>query len=194
VIAGILLAAGEGRRFGGSGKLQSPLPDGTQVGLSAARHLAGGGLDRCVAVVRPTDAGLARLFRRAGLEVLACSESRRGMGASLAAAVAETAEADGWLVALGDMPWVAPATVAAVADALRCGAALAAPWYGGRGGHPVGFAGELGPELRRLDGDTGARRVVDAHRHRLVRVAVDDPGVLRDVDGPADLERGATPG
>jgi molybdenum cofactor cytidylyltransferase len=187
VIAGILLAAGEGRRFGAPAKLLSPLPDGAPIAGAAARSLAGGGLDRCLAVVRPGEAALARLLNAAGMEVLACSASARGMGASLAAGVTAAADADGWLIALGDMPWIAPATVAAVAHEIRGGALLAAPAHDGRPGHPVAFGAALGPALRALDGETGARSVVAANRDRLVPVPVTDPGVLRDVDEPADL-------
>jgi len=187
VIAGVLLAAGAGRRFGPAPKLLSPLPDGTPIAEAAARSLTAAGLDRCLAVVRPGDVALARRLTGAGMEVLACSASARGMGASLAAGVAEAAAADGWVIALGDMPWIAPATVAAVANQVRAGALLAAPAHEGRGGHPVGFGAALGGALRALDGEAGARAVVAAHRDRLVRVPVTDPGVLRDVDEPGDL-------
>lgn len=189
MIAGVLLAAGEGTRFGGA-KLGHPLPDGTPLGVASARNLAGAGLDRCLAVVAPGDVALARQLKAAGLEVLVCSASARGMGASLAAGVRETAGADGWVVALADMPWIAPATIGAVAEALRQGAALAAPFQGERGGHPVGFGAELGAELRALDGDVGARGIVQAHRERLTPIPVADPGVVQDVDAPEDLDGG----
>jgi len=193
VIAGILLAAGEGRRFGG-GKLLQPLADGTPLALAAADTLRRGGVERVMAVVRPDDPGLARHLEGAGAEAVPSAASERGMGASLAAGVAAAPEAEGWLIALADMPWIAPATVAAVAGAVRAGALLAAPVHGGRGGHPVGFSAALGDELRALDGDAGARGVVAGHRQRLVQVAVDDPGVLRDVDEPGDLREGPPPG
>lgn len=186
MIAGILLAAGSGRRFG-QAKLLTPLPDGTPIGQAAGRALAAGGLDRCLAVVRPGDDELASLLDGVGLEVIAPAASVRGMGASLAAGVAAAAEADGWVVALGDMPWISAATVAAVAEPLRGGGCLAIPGRNGRGGHPVGFGAALEDELRRLDGDEGGRSVVAAYRHRLTTVVVDDPGIHRDVDAPGDL-------
>ncbi|OWT76862.1 MULTISPECIES: NTP transferase domain-containing protein [unclassified Achromobacter] len=90
----------------------------------------------------------------------------------------------GVLVALGDMPWIAPDTLRAV-----CAAGLAhpivAPACEGRRGHPVAFAWHLLPELARLDGDTGARDLVQ--RHGVHMLPCDDAGVLRDVDTVADL-------
>jgi molybdenum cofactor cytidylyltransferase len=109
------------------------------------------------------------------------------MGASLACAVRAAGAADGYLVALGDMPFVRPSTIGAVRDALAGGALLAAPYWRAKRGHPVGFAGSFRPELEALSGDEGARRLLDAHAARLVKVPVGDPGAIRDIDKPSDL-------
>jgi molybdenum cofactor cytidylyltransferase len=109
------------------------------------------------------------------------------MGASLACAVRAAGAADGYLVALGDMPFVRPSSIAAVCGALEKGALAAAPYWRARRGHPVGFAGRLHDELAALSGDEGARRVLEAHAGELVKVPVGDPGVVRDIDRPADL-------
>jgi molybdenum cofactor cytidylyltransferase len=112
------------------------------------------------------------------------------MGVSLACGVMEAADADGWVIALADMPWIAPATIVAVADALKAGADIAAAAYQGRRAHPVGFARRHFAALSALTGDDGARSVVGAHLERLRMIHVDDDGVVRDVDTVADL-RGA---
>jgi molybdenum cofactor cytidylyltransferase len=112
------------------------------------------------------------------------------MGVSLACAAQAAADADGWVVALADMPWIAPATIDAVAGALRDGAPLVAPTFRGIRGHPVGFAGAFGPQLRALTGDEGARVILSAHLPSLRLIEVADPGIVRDVDRPEDL-RGA---
>ncbi|MGM0412970.1 MAG: nucleotidyltransferase family protein [Pseudomonadota bacterium] len=185
-VVGILLAGGTGSRFGPGLKLLQPLADGRPVARAAADALVGG-VDGAMAVVRPGQAELAGLLTEAGLEVVTTPAAERGMGASLAAGVAAAGAAKGWVIALADMPWIAPETVAAVAAAMRAGAGVAVPEHAGRGGHPVGFGAALGTELRALDGDRGARSVVTAHPHSRVPVAVDDPGIHRDVDRPADL-------
>ncbi len=155
---------------------------------SAHALLAGTG--DALAVVREGDEILARVLREAGCEVLASEACARGMGASLAAGVMATRSAGGWLVALGDMPRIAPATHAAVKRALEAGALVAAATdtAGARRGHPVAFGGALGDELARLDGDEGARALVARLADRQVAVRVDDPGIFRDVDTPADLQ------
>lgn len=133
---------------------------------------------------------LAALLESSGCEVLATDRTARGMGASLAAAIAASASADGWIVALGDMPSIRPSTIARVAEALAEGAAIAAPFdASGRRGHPVGFSKSLRGELLALDGDVGARTVLESHAASLVHVTVDDPGIFVDIDTADDLRR-----
>jgi molybdenum cofactor cytidylyltransferase len=145
-------------------------------------------LPRVIAVVRPHDDALAALFGAHGARVVHCARADEGMGASLACGVDASADAAGWVVALADMPWIATSTIRAVADAIAAGASLAAPVYRGERGHPVGFAASHRAALQALAGDEGARVLVASAGAALVRIDVDDAGVLRDVDAPGDLE------
>ena len=186
---GILLAAGRGRRFDPAGqqkKLLQVLPDSGELVVAASARALTQVLGRVVAVVRPDDDDVAAVLRAAGCQVVVCADADAGMAHSLGAALtASLPDAPSWIVALGDMPWVAPATIAALADALQGGATIAAPVFDGRRGNPVGFTGSLLPELLALRGDEGARSLFQ--RHAFTAVDVLDAGVLRDVDLPADL-------
>ena len=185
-ICAILLAAGSGSRFGGD-KLLHPLPDGTPIGVAAARNLLAAVPD-VVAVVRPGDFPLADLLEQEGCSVVVCPHAARGMGASLAHGVGARRNADGWLVALADMPSIKTATVAAVVRELEAGRDLVAPIYQGQRGHPVGFGKRFGTQLAALDGDAGARDIIDAHKGELTLIECDDPGVQHDIDKRVDLE------
>jgi molybdenum cofactor cytidylyltransferase len=187
---GILLAAGLGTRFDPSGlhnKLLAPLPDGTPVVFQSARRLLAVAVE-VIAVVRPGAEKLADVLNEAGCKVIFSIDAERGMGATLAAAVRATSEADGWLVALGDMPWIEPASIEAVARPLDEGRALVAPFYRGTRGHPVGFGIAHRDALMTLDGDAGARGILATHTPFCIDI--DDPNVLRDVDLPSDLQAG----
>jgi molybdenum cofactor cytidylyltransferase len=183
-IVGILLAAGRGERFGGD-KLLARIGDDT-IGGAACRNLAAA-VPAVIAVVRPGDARLAAALAGGGARVIECADADDGMGASLACGVRSAGDADGWLIALADMPWIAPATVARVAAAIERGALVAAPFHRGRRGHPVGFGRACAAALAALTGDDGAKAVVAAHAGEMLRLDVDDPGVLRDIDTPQDL-------
>jgi molybdenum cofactor cytidylyltransferase len=190
-IVGILLAAGRGTRFGGDKLLAalppSPgMPPGTSVGGAAARHLRAA-RPQSVAVGRPGADRAAAMLRVAGMRIVECVDADDGMGASLACGVAATPQADGWVVALADMPWIVATTIRAVAHALACGAAIVAPAYRGERGHPVGFARTHFAALTALRGDAGARSIIAAHPDALMLLEVGDAGVVRDVDTPAAL-------
>jgi molybdenum cofactor cytidylyltransferase len=188
-IVGLLLAAGSASRFG-SDKLRHALPHGVSIAVQAARHLKTG-LDTVVAVVRPGSAELAQALEAEGCEVVVCENAAEGMGASLACAARAAAHshphADGFLVALGDMPFVRRTTIAAVRDALAGGAPLAAPYFRARRGHPVGISKEFLNDLTAAKGDEGAKTLLAANAQRIAKIPVGDPGVIRDIDTPGDL-------
>jgi molybdenum cofactor cytidylyltransferase len=184
---GILLAAGYGSRFDPSGlqnKLLATLPGGTPVVFQSARRLLSA-VPHVTAVVRPGAEKLAEVLNEAGCDVIFSIDAERGMGATLAAAARATSEATAWLVALGDMPWIEPATYEVVARALDAGASIVAPYYRGQRGHPAGFGLEHLDPLRTLDGDAGARALFTMEK--VTRIDVDDANILRDIDVPADL-------
>jgi molybdenum cofactor cytidylyltransferase len=190
LIRGLLLGGGTATRFGGAKLLAFRPGETIPVGLQAARALAAG-VGNALVVVRAGDEALARAFREAGFDVLESPECARGLGASIAAGVRASRDAEGWIVALADMPCVLAATHRAVAAALGRGAKVAAAVDAtGRRGHPVGFSAALYAELATLEGDAGARAVLERHRDRLEAVRVEDTGIFFDVDTPEDLREG----
>lgn len=122
-----------------------------------------------------------------------------GMGHSIAAGVAATPEADGWLVLPADLPAIQATTLKAVADALRAQAgspvrgpvAVVPVWTTPVGkkiaGHPVGFPVDASKALLALSGDSGGRQVLAGLNS--VDVLVDDPGIVTDIDTVDDWQR-----
>lgn len=183
---GLLLAAGRSARFGAN-KLLHPLPDGVPMAVVAARHLAAA-LPGALAVVNAEEPELIALLDGAGLEVTVCPRAGEGMGASLAWAVSETAAAEGWLIALADMPFITPNTIRSVSDAVNAPEAIAAPAMEGRRGHPVAFGKAYGEALSGLSGDRGARDLLKLYGQRVILVDCQDPGVLWDIDYLEQME------
>ena len=184
-IAGVLLCGGASSRFGSDKLVAGREP----IAVRAARNLIAGA-GHALAVIPLGRGALREALEAAGCEILESDRTARGMGASLAAGVESTARADGWIVALGDMPGVRVGTITAVRAALERGAAIAAPFDAhGRRGHPVGFSARLRDELLALDGDIGAREVLRRHAEAIEAIATDDPGIFIDIDTPADLSR-----
>jgi molybdenum cofactor cytidylyltransferase len=177
----LILAAGRGRRFG-SDKRRALLADGRPL-LQASVEAAQAADLPCLLCLSSRDRDAPPFD---GIQTHFASGADRGMGATLASAVAALGPQPWILVALGDMPWVTPQSlraVAAAADRHR----IVVPTYRGHPGHPVAFGADFLPLLQRLDGDRGARSVIDAHREAVVEIPLDDPGILRDVDRVSDL-------
>jgi molybdenum cofactor cytidylyltransferase len=165
----IVLASGRGERFvaaGGTGSKLRALLAGKPV------------LERTLDAVRAS--GLAWHVEGAG---------HPGMGDSIAAAVRATRDAPGWLILPGDLPLVRAATLRAVAAALDGRVNAVQPNYRGERGHPVGFAAGCGPQLAALEGNLGASSVLRSMRaiDSVADLAVDDAGVVTDIDTPAAL-------
>jgi molybdenum cofactor cytidylyltransferase len=184
-IRGVLLCGGRATRFGGDKLLAGAEP----IVVRAARHLLEGA-GSVLAVIPLGREALRTALAPLGCEVLETDRTQLGMAGSLVAAIEALARADGWIVALGDMPAIESATIRAVRAALEEGAAIALPCdKGGRRGHPVGFASALRTELLALQGDVGAREVLARHREAIRAIVTDDAGIFIDVDTPHDLER-----
>ena len=120
----------------------------------------------------------------------------RGQLSSLKVGLAEiiAGGSDAVVVHLADHPLVAPATFRSLVDAYRATAKpiVVVRYRGGRG-HPVLFDRTVFAELMAAPEDQGARVVVNADPSRVNQVEVDDPGVVLDLDTPADLANAGLP-
>lgn len=186
-VAGLVLAAGSGRRYGGP-KALVPF-EGELLVERAARLLAEGG---CEPVVVVLGAAADRVRALAALPLTVIAEDwATGMGASLRAgleALAAHPDAQACVVALADQPRVGPAAVERLRAAYDKGASAAVATYDGQARNPVLLARETWPAVAALaQGDAGARAWLRAHRDQVVEVVCDGTGCPADVDTPDDL-------
>ena len=187
-VCAIVLAAGQGSRYRAAGGADKLLADSVAAASSPpvlAATLANlrGVTERLLVVTRADNRPLRDWLslNASDCEVLALES--RGLGHSLAQAVAYAPAARGWLVALADMPYVQPRTLCEIAAAIRADN-LVVPTYDGRPGHPRGIGSAYRNVLLQLDGDRGAQALFA--EHPVLALTVDDPGVLEDVDRPDD--------
>ncbi|RPK55960.1 Nicotine blue oxidoreductase [Streptomyces sp. ADI96-02] len=204
-VAGVLLAAGGGRRLGGRPK--ALLEDrGSPLVEHALRSLREGGCGPLHVVL---GAGADRVRARAdlaGCVVTLNPDWERGMGTSLRlglAALADTAardvtaadeavdgSADAALVLLVDQPGIGAEAVARVRSACRSRADLIAAAYGGERGHPVLFGAQRWADVAAgAVGDKGAREYLREHRDAIRLVECSDVAQAYDIDTPEDLSR-----
>lgn len=187
---GILLAAGFSRRFGTANKLLHNLPDGRAIAIAAAEHLITA-LPVSVAVVRADNTILSDALKALGFHVVHCDANASLMADSLVMAVqyasAMSLTTKGYVIALADMPYIAPTTIQAVANQLSHVGGIVIPTFEGKRGHPVGFSANYHDDLLRLSGDEGAKSIVKTHADAVTLLACEDAGILADIDTLADL-------
>lgn len=182
MIAGLILAAGASTRMGAN-KLLAEL-DGRPLAAHALDAARGAGLSPILAVT--AEPSVDHVL--AGAVLLRNPAPGRGLSSSLRLGLAALpAEAAGVVVLLGDMPRVTAAHVSRLVEAFHPGTAACVPTYQGRRGNPVLLGRALFGRVMALQGDQGARRLLESEE--VVEVAMADAGILADVDVPADLER-----
>jgi len=193
-VAGVLLAAGEGSRFGRPKALVEL--DGQTLAERGVNLLRAGGTDPILVVTGAAPVELS------GIHTVYNEHWRTGMGSSLRAALRALAapvpaagpdvgaDVGAALVALADQPLVGAAAVARLIAAYRGGASVAVAAYQGRPRNPVLLAREHWPEvIATADGDQGARAFLRARADLVTLIECGDTGSPDDIDTPADLDR-----
>jgi CTP:molybdopterin cytidylyltransferase MocA len=197
-VAGVLLAAGQGARFGQPKALV--VLNGLTLAERGASLLRAGGADPVLVVTGAAPVDIP------GTRTVHNDQYRTGMGSSLRAAlrslsappagpVSDAAgppatDAGAVVVALADQPLISPAAVARLIAAYRAGASVAVAAYQGRPRNPVLLAREHWPEVIALaTGDQGARAFLRSRPDLVTLVECGDTGRPDDIDTPADLER-----
>ncbi|MBC54379.1 MAG: CTP--molybdopterin cytidylyltransferase [Gammaproteobacteria bacterium] len=183
----ILLAAGFSRRFG-SIKLNAVLSDGCTVFQHTSRLLSAT-VNEWVVVTRPAllDAGVLQRSGISQSQVVLCHDADMGMGHSLACGI--RALPDHWdacLVCLADMPFIKSATLQQL-QAMATPHRIIIPVFNQHRGHPICFGRDFFAELAHSQGDTGGRELIKRHADKVELVAVNDAGILQDIDTPEDL-------
>ncbi len=184
-VTGVLLAAGQSRRFPGN-KLLQPIDHGTPLALVAARRLRAV-LSDILVVVENAECDVALLLKMDGFRVVSNPLASEGVGTSIACGVSASLKSQGWVIALADMPGVPLEIIRRVLDGLKRGGGIIAPYYRQQRGHPVGFSHRYGQALLQLSGDEGARHIIAEFSHELESLETDQWGVIADIDSASDL-------
>ena len=180
-VAGLVLAAGEGRRFGGPKALVEL--DGERLVDRALRVLREGGCDPVYVVSGAVD------LEASGATVVANADWATGMGSSLRAGLAALpTDADAVVISLVDQPGIGAEAVARIVVRLGEGQELVVASYAGALRNPVGVARPLWDGVAESAvGDEGARAFISRHPELVSAVECADVADPADIDAPADL-------
>lgn len=179
-VGAIVLAAGSARRMGAD-KLTADL-DGRLLIDHVLAAIAAAGLPTPIVAIPAGKAGPA-----ASALVVEVADHALGMGHSLRAAIPHVpSDWTAAIICLADMPFVRPATLSALV-AQAAADRIVRPTYEGEAGNPLLWGRAFFAELAALAGDRGGRAILARHADSVTMLACDDPGILIDIDTPADL-------
>ncbi len=195
----IVLAAGRSRRMGGACKQLLPWGDTCLLRATLQPWVALRPVSMVVVLAaeeQPAQAGLAAQLAELNPTLVHNPDPDAGMGRSLAlGAAALTLPVTGFFVALGDMPLVKTTTLQTLIAAFRrhrsagVAAPVIVPAFKGRRGHPVLFDAARRSALTTLDGDRGAKMLLQNWGDAVVPAPVSDVGVTIDIDTPDAYQR-----
>ena len=189
-VAGVVLAAGEGRGFGGPKALVSFA--GEMLVERAIRTLTAGGCRPVVVVLGASETEVRARCDLDGAVVVVNEAWSEGMAGSLRVGLeaARGCGASAALVALVDQPLVSPALVARLIGAWESGARAAVAAWGGEGLTPVVLDRSLWEAVaERAVGEVGARALLRERPELVTLVDCADLGAPDDIDTVADLKR-----
>lgn len=189
-VAGLVLAAGEGRRLGTPKALVRV--DGQLLVERAVATLSDAGCSPVVVVLGAAATEVARTADLGDAVVVVNDGWTSGMASSLCTGLTALADlhASAAVVLLVDQPQVGPELVRRLVAHHSDGVAAVSVSYDGHRRNPVLLdASVWGAVMATAEGDMGARRWLDTHGDEVVLVACDDLGSDLDIDTPQDLER-----
>ena len=182
-IAVVILAAGRSTRFG-SQKMTHRLADGKTILQTCIEQYQKVFSD--VTVVISNDSTIERSIKDTNVNIVFAEHAHKGMSQSLIAGIQAQINADAWLIGLGDMPYVKTNTLEKfVSQSIKNN--IIVPVCDGRRGNPVIFGCDFQAELLALEGDVGAKQIIELNQSRVLKVQVDDQGIFHDIDCTEDI-------
>jgi molybdenum cofactor cytidylyltransferase len=187
-IAAMVLTAGKSTRMG-SNKLLAELNGRTLV-AHTVEQVKASGVDEVVVVTGHMAAEVEAALAGSNVRVVHNSSYADGMATSIRTGIAAVQDFDAALICLGDMPLVTSADMARMITAFKANdeSEIVAPTFEGRLGNPVLWGKTYFAELMTLEGDKGARRLLEAQYNQIVEVPIDHDGIMLDADTPEALD------
>jgi CTP:molybdopterin cytidylyltransferase MocA len=189
-LAGVVLAAGAGRRLG---RPKALVRLGSELLVERAiRTAVEGGCEPVIVVLGSHAEEVREQAHLAAAQIVVAADWREGMGASLRAGIdaADALDCEALAVILVDQPHVGPESLRRLAAAWQSGAMAAVATYDGNPRNPVVLDRSVWPDVRAAArGDIGARGWLREHQSQVIGVPCDGTGDPVDIDTPLDLER-----
>jgi molybdenum cofactor cytidylyltransferase len=186
--AGLILAAGESSRMGSEKKLLMPF-DGKPMVNHVLNAAMDSNLDHTCVVVGHDASKIKTLIGKKRIQIVENESWTSGMASSIVAGVQQLNKYDGILILLGDMPLVSSELINEI---INHGTPdkIVVPAKKGRQGNPVFFGSKFMYDLMRLEGDRGAKSLIQKNRSLVMEIEVQSDAIFKDFDTHESLRAG----
>ncbi len=189
MISAVILAAGKSERFDDFKQLVEI--DGKPMLDLVIEKVRNSSVDEIITVLGYKSDRILSKISTEGSKFVMNPNYERGMSTSLSEGLEEVGRnTDAVVILLGDQPYLDSEVIDKLIRSYQNSDKLVmVPYYQGKRGNPVLFDISLKEELMEVEGDVGGRKVVEENPELVHKVAVDNPGVLMDIDTRKDIER-----
>ena len=186
-VAAVVLAAGMSRRMG-TPKQMLRMGDETILERTL-KNVRASKVSEIVLVLGHAADEVQKTIATEGLKVVVNPDYQQGMGTSLRFGLAAV-DADAALIVLADQPWISSNTFNRLIECHQeRKPQIIVPTYRGFRGNPVLLDRSVFHEMQALKGDVGCRAIFGDHVGNILKLPVDDPGILMDIDSHDDFEK-----
>jgi|TARA_B110000902_G_scaffold262426_1_gene339283 molybdenum cofactor cytidylyltransferase len=184
IVGVLLLAAGSAARFGSDKRVavmsnNKSIIENTLATIEAI-HLP------LVVCLKKDDFQLQQQLTEKKIKWVVNENSDKGMGTSIAKGISLCRQWDAIMIVLADMPYVGSKTYRDIAATANRNS-IVVPTYDTKKGNPVCFGSSFYQQLEQLNSDKGGKDVVFNNKYAVIEIALNDEGILKDIDKPEDL-------
>jgi len=187
MISSILLAAGQSKRMSGENKLIKSVK-GIPLIKCALNNILKSHVNEIIIVLGYQNETIEKLINKTSrIKFVFNSNFESGMASSIKKGIKKLSKkTDSFFISLGDMPSINYDTYNQLIKCNKNKKAIV-PMFKGQQGNPVLFPKSFEEKLLSIQGDSGAKKILEINKKEVLYLEINDPGIIRDLDVPNDF-------
>jgi len=187
MISSILLAAGQSKRMSGENKLIKSVK-GIPLIKCALNNILKSHVNEIIIVLGYQNETIEKLINKTSrIKFVFNSNFESGMASSIIKGIKKLSKkTDSFFISLGDMPSINYDTYNQLIKCNKNKKAIV-PMFKGQQGNPVLFPKSFEEKLLSIQGDSGAKKILEINKKEVLYLEINDPGIIRDLDVPNDF-------
>ena len=187
MISSILLAAGQSKRMLGENKLIKDVK-GIPLIKYALNNILKSNVNEIIIISGYQNETIEKLIDKTSrVKFVFNSNYKEGISSSIKKGIKNLSEKnEAFFISLGDMPSINYNTYNQLIKYSKDKKVIV-PLFKGQKGNPVLFPKSFEKKLLSIEGDSGAKKMLEINKKKVLNLEIDDPGIIKDLDVPSDF-------